>query len=124
GEGVLGGRRGGAWLAGGGALEGAGEVGAEGRGSLGGGGRGGGKSPPPEQIFRVVVLAALLPARPPEKALGRAAPFLTYPCEPEVGVRGGRVPSGRRPRTPSKYAKSMHVSVISHLKRQSLGQKL
>src|SRR5215813_11814910 len=33
-------------------------------------GPGGGQCPPPEQIFLVVVLAALPPGRPPEKALG------------------------------------------------------
>src|SRR5262249_7195348 len=46
-------------------------------------------------IFLVVELAALPPVRRPEKASGRAQPFLTYPCEPPSGRCGGaRVPSG------------------------------
>src|SRR5262249_33374433 len=45
-----------------------------------------GTRPPPDQILLVVVLAARPPAPQPEKASGRAAPFLTYPCE---GIPGG-----------------------------------
>src|SRR5262249_49807810 len=45
------------------------------------------------QIFLVVVLAALPPVRRPEKASGRAVPFLTYPYEPT----NGEVWKGLRP---------------------------